>query len=334
MHARARCLLHLALAVVVAATATAAEAQPQASPADGMAAASADDRKQAAKDFADGDHAFKEGDFRGAALAYERAYARVPHHSALWNAARAWQRAGELARAANHYAHYLREAPPSARDRNNAQKAMNELSNRLARIEVHATDVVDVQVDGQAPEGPSVFVTPGAHVVTGRTADGRAVRQSQSVEAGDVVSVALVPPAPAAPVLAGGPPAAASERRASRGWSPVVVYFGGAVALALTGITVWSGVDTLQQKDAFDKAPTQNNLDVGKQKETRTNVLVVASAGVAALTLATAIVLVDWRASPEKPESPAGAAGASTASAGPGAQLRAGLGSLALTGSF
>jgi hypothetical protein len=147
------------------------------------------------------------------------------------------------------------------------------------------------------------------------------VRQSQSVEAGDVVSVVLVPPpAPGAP--SPPPPAPVPERRASREWSPIVVYFGGAVALALTGITVWSGIDTLQQKDAFDKAPTQNNLDVGRQKETRTNVLIAASAGVAALTAVTAFVLVDWHGSSEKRE-PA-----------PAVQVGAGLGSLVLRGTF
>jgi hypothetical protein len=316
MNPRVFRLLGAAFVATAAALAVAPAARAQ-----GVATAGADDRRQAAKDFADGDRAFKDGDYRQAAESYERAYARVPHHSALWNAARSWHRAGELARAANLYARYLREAPAGARDRNSAQRAMNELSGRLARIEVHATDVADVQVDGQPLAGPSVFVTPGAHVVSGHAADGRAVRQSQSVEAGDVVSVALVPP-PAPGVPAPPPPAPAPERRASRGWSPIVVYFGGAVALALAGITVWSGIDTLQQKDAFDKAPTQNNLDVGRQKETRTNVLIAASAGVAALTAVTAFVLVDWHASTEKRET------------GPAVQVGAGLGSLVLRGTF
>lgn len=331
MNPRAFRLLGAALVAVAAAVAVAPVARAQ-----GVAAAGADDRRQAAKDFADGDRAFKDGDYRQAAESYERAYARVPHHSALWNAARSWHRAGELARAANLYARYLREAPPGARDRNSAQRAMNELSGRLARIEVHATDVADVQVDGQPVAGPSVFVTPGAHVVSGRAADGRAVRQSQSVEAGDVVSVALVPsPAPGAPAPP-PPPAPTPERRASRGWSPIVVYFGGAVALALAGITVWSGIDTLQQKDAFDKTPTQNNLDVGRQKETRTNVLIAASAGVAALTAVTALVLVDWHGTRESAGPPGSGLEHPTRKRepGPAVQVGAGLGSLVLKGSF
>jgi hypothetical protein len=316
MHPRAIRVLGAALLVPAMALAAAHPVRAQS-----VAAASAEDRRQAAKDFADGDRAFKDGDYRQAAESYERAYQRVPHHSALWNAARAWHRAGELSRAANLYARYLREAPSNTRDRNSAQRAMNDLSTRLARIEIHATDVVGVQVDGMSTDAPSVFVTPGAHVVSGHTQDGRPVRQSQSVEAGQVVSIALVPP-PAAGASPPPPPPAAPERHASRGWSPIVVYFGGAVTLALAGITVWSGIDTLQQKDAFDKSPTQNNLDVGKQKETRTNVLIGTTVGVAALTAAAAIVLVDWHASTDRKET------------GPSVQVGASPASLLVRGSF
>lgn len=281
-------------AVIVAAATSLVVALP--ARAEGPAAAataSSEDRRQAAKDFAEGDRAFKEGDFRQAAESYERAYRRVPHHSALWNAARAWHRAGELARAANFYARYLREAPPNARDRNSAQRAVNDLSSRLARLEIHATDMASIKLDGEPVEATSVFVTPGAHVVEGRTRDDRPVREAQTVEPGDVISIALAPPPPA-PVAKVTPPPPPAPPPPSHGWSPVTVYFGGALTLALAGITVWSGLDTLQQKDAFDRSPTQNNLDVGRQKETRTNVLIVASSGVAALTAATAIFLVDW----------------------------------------
>ncbi|MGH7298774.1 MAG: tetratricopeptide repeat protein [Polyangiaceae bacterium] len=317
MNARAPGVFGALLFAVVAGIGVAppAWAQPAAAPA------SPEDRRQAAHDFAEGDHAFKEGDFRQAAESYERAYHRVPHHSALWNAARAWHRAGELARAANLYARYLREAPPTARDRNSAQRAVNDLSNRLARLEIHATDVGKLTIDGEPLEAASVYVTPGAHVVEGRTRDDKPVREAQTVEPGDVISIVLVPPSPAPPKAI--PPALPRAEVATHGWSPVTVYFGGALTLALAGITVWSGLDTLQQKDAFDRSPTQNNLDVGHQKQTRTNVLVGATAGVAALTAAVAFVLVDWHAGGAREKAPA-----------PGVQVGAGLGSLVVKGAF
>lgn len=315
MNARATGVLGAALFVALTASAAVGTRRAWAQTAP---AASAEDRRQAAKDFAEGDRAFKDGDFRQAAESFERAYHRVPHHSALWNAARAWHRAGELARAANLYARYLREAPPNARDRNSAQRAVNDLSTRLARLEIHATDDIgSLKLDGEPLDARSVFVTPGAHVVEGRTRDDRPVREAQTVEPGDVVSIALAPPAVLAPKE---PPPAPPAAHPAHGWSPIIVYFGGALTLALAGITVWSGIDTLQQKDAFDRSPTQNNLDVGRQKESRTNVLIAATSGVAALTALTAFVLVDWH----------GAGSHEGASV----QLGAGPGSLVLRGGF
>src|SRR5262249_35778251 len=76
--------------------------------ADEQGAAAVD---EAAKDFADGERAFKAGDFVGAATHFEAAFQKAPHYAPLWNAARAWHRAGSLARAATLYARYLRESP-------------------------------------------------------------------------------------------------------------------------------------------------------------------------------------------------------------------------------
>lgn len=285
-------------------------------------AATNDDRRQAGKDFSDGDRAFKAGDFRAAAEAYERAYKRMPHPAALWNAARAWHRSGDLARAANLYARYLQEAPAGARDRNSAQKALAEVAPKLGHLQIHASGLTGVKVDGDPLAADEVYVTPGAHVVEAQTSDGHVARQSQNVDAGDTVSVALVAsndaPAPTTNPAA-TPPA---ETGGGRSWSPIVVYFGGAVTLALAGITVWSGVDTLSQKDAFDKNPTQQNLDSGQQAQTRTNGLLGATIGVGLLTGAAAVFLVDWHGKPASTEP----AGAPPSKEGEAARIRWGVG--------
>ena len=186
-----RCTRVLAVALACAASWSAAVIPAH---AQGVATATADDRRQAAKDFAEGDRAFATGDFRRAAQAYERAYARVPHHDVLWNEARAWHRAGELAHAANLYARYLREAPSAARDRNSAQRALDELSGKLGKLEIHAEGATEITVDDAAVGDAATYVTPGAHVIKGKAADGGVIRQEKDVHAGDDVSVALVLP--------------------------------------------------------------------------------------------------------------------------------------------
>jgi hypothetical protein len=255
-----------------------------------------DERANAQKEFAEGMRAYKAGDYKHAAESFEAAYKHKPHYSALWNAARARQKTGDLARAANLYAHYLREAPPNARDRDTAQQNLKQIEPRLGQIEIHASGFDDVAVDQEAasPNG-NVYVNPGEHIVEAKKED-KSVRESRAVQAGQVVSVALVAPAPGAALVAVPPPLPAPPPE-RHGWSPVVAYALGGATVAAAGVAVWSGVDTLHQRTAFDKDPSQDNLEQGRSKQLRTNILVAVSAGLALGTGVAAVWLVDWQGS-------------------------------------
>ncbi len=311
-------LIAFVVAVMTAGIPAPARAQSPAS----SSAPTAADRQAAAKDFAEGQRAFTLGDYPRAAGAFERAYAKSPHHSSLWNAARSWQRAGEIARAANLYARYLREAPPNAPDRNSASSALKKLTLKLARLDLHAgPGLSDLRVDGDTVDHPSVYVTPGTHLVEAMAGDHK-VKQTQKVDAGAVVSVALVAPPPPKPKPE---PLKSEPPKPSGKLPPAVVFVGGAVTVALAGATVWSGLSTWSQKDTFDTSPTQANLDEGHSRQSRTNWLLGATGGAAVLTAVAAVWLVDWK----KPavEKPGDKPAASL-------QLGAGPGSLLLRGSF
>lgn len=296
----------LAIAIVAAALVFSPRAAAEPTP---------ESRKAAARQFAEAERAYAAEDWTRAANAFEAAYKAAPHPDPLWNAARAWQRAGENARAANLYARYLREAPGNAHDRGNATKALAQLAQKLGRIEIHAAaGIDDLKIDAKPIEGESVFVVPGAHVVSGREGT-RNVEQTVNVAAGSVISVALVEasqPAPAPTVLASPPPPAPTTaqpspvadtpppKNASRGISPVFVWVGVAVTVVAGGVTVWSGLDTAAARRDWDTAPTQQKLDAGRTKMTRTNVLLGATVGLGVLTAAAAIFVVDWRAADTK----------------------------------
>jgi len=126
------------------------------------------DRKEAGKLFMEGQRAFTTGDFRHSAESFEEAYRKVPKLPALWNAARAWHRAGEPVRAANLYASYPRQGAPKAPDRASAIKSMKELEAKLGRLEVHAEGFDSVTVDAAPIDGTRLYVTPGSHLVEGR----------------------------------------------------------------------------------------------------------------------------------------------------------------------
>jgi hypothetical protein len=288
------------------------------------------DARGAGQAFTEGQRAYKHGDFRHAAESFEKAYALLPKLPALWNAARAWQEGGEATRAANLYAKYLSLAPPSAPDRDHAIKSLNQLNEKLSRVEIHASDFTNVQLDGAAIEGLSdapdhtlvVYVNPGAHVVEG-TKNGEHSLQKNDIAAGAIVSVVLTldatekiatpPPPPPPPIVV---------QTHSKGLPPWVLLIGGGLTAVSLGVTIWSGLDTQNQKSTFTQTPTQQNLDDGRSKEVRTNVMIGVTAGLAALTGVTAI-FVDWKgSSKEKAPPPQSAA------------LRIGPGSMMIEGKF
>lgn len=290
-----------------ASTASTASTAPPAPP-------SPEKKKAAAAAFNRGEQAYASGSFSDAGVAFEEAFGHIPHPSALWNAARAWNRAGDLARAANLFAKYLNEAPPNAPDRKSAVTSLEQLSGKLGKLNVYAPDFPIIEIDGQVIEGTSAFVTPGTHIVRGRS-QGNVIERVQSVEAGGVASVALVqesaPPDPKTPDNGSGSGNAKGEDQGKpvnlRVLPPAAVIGGGAATALVLGITIWSGVDTLSAKSDFDAAPTQDNLDIGQGKQTRTNVLLGVTLGLAALTGAAAVFFVDWgKGEPQKGEAKVG----------------------------
>ncbi len=256
-------------------------------------------RREAARLFSEGEKAFKSGDFVVAGEAFDKAYALSPHHDVLWNAARAWQRAGESARAANLYARFVHDAPSDAADRPAATSALAQLGAKLGKIEVQAGATDLVWVDGAQLDRRVVYVNPGAHLVRIKSGD-RDESTTEMLAAGSVTSVAQKPLTPAPAAAAAAPSPLPAQRTAEvatrRGVPPIVVWVGAGLTLGATGVAVWSGIDTLDAKKSFDASPTQTQLDDGHSKETRTNVVIAVSAGLFVATAATAIWLVDWRA--------------------------------------
>lgn len=250
--------------------------------------ASEDTVRAASRTFAEGEKAFRGGDYTRAGESFEAAYGLVPHEDALWNAARAWQRAGETARAANLYARYLREANAGSRDRTAATNELSNLATRVGRIVVNAPETAAVRIDDTSLSAhASLYVNPGTHLVVMRDGE-REQRQTPAVGAGQVVNVAF-----SAPVIAMPPPR--KEEPEHHGWNPWVAY-AGAGGTVIAGIaTILSGVDTRQTRDAFFADRSEELLDEGRGKQARTNALLGVTAGLAVVTVITAIVLVDWR---------------------------------------
>jgi hypothetical protein len=250
-------------------------------------------RARAKAAYEEGASAFARGDYRRAAESFEAAHKLLPHHSNLWNAGQAWMKAGEDVRAANMLERFLNEAPADAPDRNKATQAIRDLEKRLGRIEVVANNVTDVKVDGNPMNGTRLWVVPGEHVATGE-ADGKPIRKPVSVAAGDRVSVTLEVVVEAPP-----PPPPVSHKPLP----PWLFFLGAGATTIAAGVTIASGLDTFDKRDAFQQdRSSQAKLDVAKSSRDRTNMLIVTSA---ALGVVTGVIffLTDWSgSSPPSPQ--------------------------------
>jgi hypothetical protein len=101
-------------------------------------------------------------------------------------------------------------------------------------------------------------------------------------------------PEPSAP-----PPDRASESRS--GWSPTVFWVGAGLTGALAGVTVWSGIDTLnnpgKDKVQAECEPNDTSCDLYQQglaNQQRTNILIGVTAGVGVATALVGILATDW----------------------------------------
>jgi hypothetical protein len=266
-------------------------------------------KRDAATKFKAAEKAFKKHDYETAAQGFEEAYEIAPHPAALFNAAAAHQKAGKLARAANLCARYLQDAPETDSRRDKANALIAELTPKLGRVSIESPGAKEVELDGTAPDLEVTYVDPGDHVVTGRFGE-KGVKREVSVVAGSLVRVVLEPPKAEQSGLeeegAGEDPFADDTRKDQKPEKekplPATVFFVGAgVTAVLAGVTVWSGLDTNKARDEFDEDPTQDGLDSGRGKQTRTNVLLGGTvvAGVATATIG--LFFTNW-GSKKKPK--------------------------------
>jgi hypothetical protein len=66
----------------------------------------------------------------------------------------------------------------------------------------------------------------------------------------------------------------------------------------LSGVTIWSGLDTKAKHDDFVAKPSADTSTAGTDAQRRTNLLALATGGVALITGAVGIFAVRWSAGP------------------------------------
>lgn len=251
-----------------------------------------DDLSTARARFEAGRAAFRAGRYAEAGEAYEASAAAQPHAAPLVNAAEAWERDGNLVRAAQACDRALALAA-DATLRAAIQHRLARVTKGVGTISIEGAVEIQVRVDaghGVAPPA-RIRLSPGRHHLT--YVDTRTQRESEgevSLAAGEERNVVVTspplpaaaqerepPPPPAVIAPAALPPSEAPPPRRSTGGPPVGAWvaFGAAGAAgAAAGVL---GAMTLSSKQTYEEAPTRSALDDFYGKRLGTNLALGAA---------------------------------------------------------
>lgn len=288
--------------------------------------------REAAQAFDAGTLAQDEGRYEDAAAKFEAADELAPSAAALRAALRARMKAGQGDRAATLAAQAQRRYPDDPKLAKLAGEAIARYESGLHAVEVTCSRECVLACNGRAVPGPPskqwvVYAEPGKAALSASFPDGAgADSQVLSTKAGGRNSVHFMPetkgepegkpdksaaPAPTS-AAASSPgelppeqeptqPPAADDEGGSSGWSPAVFVVGLGATLVFGGVTIWSGVDTLNDPGTDTVREACRGLgegcpeyQLGLEKETRTNALIGVTAGLGVLTAVVGLFLTDW----------------------------------------
>lgn len=266
----------------------------------------------AAEAFDLGRQSYKDGRYAEAAEQFERADSNAPSSTALELAIRARDKAGDLDRAGTLAALALLLYP----DDENIGKIAPDVVSRAgaATLELTVTcaqpcELADGQqiVHGNAARQRTLFLLPGQHSLRAGYEGGKTETKSVDAVAGGSGSLDFTGPDAQPEVAAAAPPEPKEEppppeeEPKSKGLPPTVVWIGAGATVVAGGVTLWSGLDTVNNPGA-DKVKAEcaqgdTNCALykeGRSKQARTNILLGVTGGLALATGLIAALAVDW----------------------------------------
>ena len=283
----------------------------------------ADRLKAAADEFDSGRRAFKIKDFENAAIHFENADRDAPSPEALQSAIRARREAGHTARASTLAALALSRYPNDKIFGDYARQVLSESERLLYRVAVTCSPDCSLIVDSKVmpfPESANavIYLDPGSHALIAGWSNNRHKTADVNAIAGGGNKLSFVAPAlektapvadPAASPRDADPVAPAADADASQdktkksGLPPVVFFVGVGVTAILGGVTIWSGIDTLNNPGkAKVQSDCQNIPNIadcetyqrGLDHERRTNILIGATSVVGVTTAVIGLFLTNW----------------------------------------
>jgi hypothetical protein len=282
----------------------------------------------AAEAFDLGRQSYKDGRFAEAAEQFERADGSAPSATALELALRSRDKAGDLDRAGTLAVLALALYPNDEDIAKIAPDVLERARSDLFELAVTCSEPCEIAdgskvVHGSAATKRTLFLAPGTHNLRAGFDEGRTESKSVEATAGasgtvDFSNEAEPKPEPAVAPVPPPPPEKGPDEdtgaKKSHGLPPVVFWAAAGATVVAGGVTIWSGIDTVNNPGA-DKVKAEcaqgdENCALykqGRSSQTRTNVLLGVTGVLAVGTAVLGAVAIDWHSS-AAPASEGGAA--------------------------
>ncbi len=285
----------------------------------GTASSQTGDVAAAAAAFQEGQRLQLGREYARAAEMFELADGAAPSPAALRSAIRNHLAAGQRARAASLA---LRAQTRDAADPQSVALAAEVQASegpQLARVSVRCTPACTLSVDGRAVSSQTAaahafYADPGPRALEIVWGPGRTRSRPLTLAAGQQTELELEAPPepptppptpPPAPVIVVTPPPPAPIQVAPeappRPLSPVIFAVGAGLTAVSAGLLLWSGLDTLEARDAYVQSPSEAGYNDGVSREVRTNVLLGTTLGLGVATAVVGVFFTRWRARPATP---------------------------------
>ncbi|HNS99965.1 MAG TPA: hypothetical protein PLJ27_00940 [Polyangiaceae bacterium] len=260
----------------------------------------------AAEEYDAGRRAYKLGDFAKAATLFENAYRDAPSAQTLRMAIRSRDEARHHARAATLCALALSTYGQDAETAALARRVLEQRAPQLVQMTVQCKPACAVLLDGLVVQDEEaqrlvLYAGEGMHTVTAGWSGRRSLSKQFEGKAGESMNLFFEAPATEQP--ASKPQVVEPERGGSGSGkaSPTLFWLGTGVTAVFGGLTVWSGIDTLNNPgpDAVREACVGKGTSCpayqqGLDNQSRTNYLLLGT-GIGVVSVAViGLFFTDW----------------------------------------